>query len=53
MRQFVWGLVLGIGLTWGYYEWDSIAGTSRHWFAVASSAPGADTKVDELFTRDH
>lgn len=49
MRRFVWGLVLGVGLTWGYYEWDRLVWTSKQWFAAASSAPGAKEKVDDLF----
>ena len=49
MRRFVWGLVVGVGLTWGYYEWDHLVWTSKQWFAAASAAPGAKDRVKELF----
>jgi hypothetical protein len=51
MRRFVWGLVLGFGLTYGYYEWDYYTVKAKAWFADASSAPDADEKVDRLFSR--
>ena len=51
MKQFMYGLVLGVGFMWGYYEWDSIVWQSKRWFAAASSAPEAEKKVDELFSR--
>jgi len=49
MRRFVWGFVLGVSLTLGYYEWDRIVWTSKQWFAAASSAPDAKEKVDDMF----
>ena len=52
MRRFMWGLVLGIGLTYGYYEWVNLVWSSKQWFAAASAAPGAEQKVDGLFARD-
>jgi hypothetical protein len=52
MRHFVYGLVVGIGLTYGYLEWDSLASEAKQWFAEASSAPHASKKVDELFARE-
>lgn len=51
MRRFLWGLALGFGLTYGYYEWDTFVVSAKHWFAAASSAPDADDKVDRMFER--
>jgi hypothetical protein len=52
MRHFIYGLVVGIGLTYGYLEWDSLAWQAKQWFAEASSAPRASEKVDKLFARE-
>ena len=54
MRQFLTGLLLGLGVMYFYaYEKDAFVDQVQAWFAQASHDDGADAKIDKLTARGH
>jgi hypothetical protein len=51
MRRFFTGLLLGVALTYGWYERGYYLDAAKQWFAEASSDPDAEDKLDDLFSR--
>jgi hypothetical protein len=49
MRRFIWGVLVGWAVTYGYINWDSFVFGAQDWFARASAAPDSRAKIDKMF----